>query len=382
MALDLTFTPEQEMLREMVRGVCDQYCNLDRVRSLEDDPTGFAPELWSQLIELDLVGLFLPVEYGGSGMGLLEGVLVYEEFGRALTPSPHFVSSVLAGGVLAAAGSEAQRSNWLPRIAKGESVFSVGWLEASGGYRPAGITTSASPDPAASDDGAAFRLTGTKRHVAFASAADHLVVLARTGGSDDDIDLFVVATSDPGVTLTQKTTIASDTQYDVTFDGVAAERIGETGTGWATWEQVMADGAVLCAAQAVGGARHTLDITVEYSKDRYQFDKPLGSFQSLSHYMADAVTAIDGGQMITYEAAWARDSGRPHRKLAAMAKLFTCNTYRDVTAMAQQIWGGVGFTLEYDVQLYFRRAKALQLNWWDTRALEEIVASEVLTPVG
>ncbi len=135
---------------------------------------------------------------------------------------------------------------------------------------------------------------------------------------------------------------------------------------------------ILLAAQAIGGAQHALEITVQYAKDREQFDKPLGAFQALAHYLADAKTAVDGGTLLVHEAAWARANGRPVGRLAPMAKLFACQTYRDVTAMAQQIFGGVGFTVEYDIQLYFRRAKQLQISWCDDRRLEELIASEVL----
>src|SRR2546430_12553361 len=140
----------------------------------------------------------------------------------------------------------------------------------------------------------------------------------------------------------------------------------------------MHDGIVLLAAQAAGGARYSLDITVQYAKDRKQFDKPLGAFQAIAHYLSDAVTAVDGAETLVYEAAWARDSGTSIARLAPMAKLFACHTFRDVTAMAQQVFGGVGFTLEYDVQLYFRRAKQWQISWWDDRVLEELIAAAVL----
>ena len=140
----------------------------------------------------------------------------------------------------------------------------------------------------------------------------------------------------------------------------------------------MLDGIVMLAAQAIGGARYALDITVQYAKDREQFDKPLGAFQAIAHYLADAVTAVDGAETLVHEAAWARASGRSNERLAPMAKLFACKTFRDVTAMAQQIFGGVGFTLEYDIQLYFRRAKQLQISWYDDRVLEEMIAASVL----
>ena len=140
----------------------------------------------------------------------------------------------------------------------------------------------------------------------------------------------------------------------------------------------MYDGIILLAAQAMGGAERALEMTVGYAKERTQFDKPLGAFQSIAHYLADAATAVDGGKTLVYQAAWARSAGRPVERLAPMAKLFACQTFRDLTAMGQQVFGGVGFTVEYDIQLYFRRAKQLQMTWWDGRYLEELVAASVL----
>jgi alkylation response protein AidB-like acyl-CoA dehydrogenase len=373
--LDLTFSPEQEMLRETVRGVVATTSPLSVVRELEDDPTGYSPELWKQLAHLDLIGLQLPEEFGGSGMTTLETVVVYEEFGRAIAPSPHFVSSILCGGSLARSGSADQKQSWLPGIVSGEAILTPAWLEPENTSGPTGVQLRAVPD------GDGWTLTGVKRHVAFASSATRLVVLARTGDAPDAVDLFLVDPADPGVTLTQQMTIASDAQYKVELAGVRvteADRIGAAGAGWTTWSAVMHEGIILTAAQAVGGAQYAMEITTQYAKDRHQFDKPLGAFQALAHYLADATTAVDGAEVLVHEAAWARAEGRPVAKLAPMAKLYACNTFRDVTAMAQQIFGGIGFTVEFDIQLYFRRAKELQLSWWDPRTLEELIAAQVL----
>jgi alkylation response protein AidB-like acyl-CoA dehydrogenase len=230
-------------------------------------------------------------------------------------------------------------------------------------------------------EGPDYRLSGVKWHVPFASAATRLVVLARTGPGERDIDLLLVDPKAPGVTLTQQLTLGSDTQYRVEFSELRvaeSARIGPAGSGWATFERVMRDAIVLVAAQAMGGAERALEITVEYAKVRKQFDKPLGAFQSIAHYLADAAITVEGGKTLVYEAAWARSVGKDVSRLAPMAKLFACQTYRDVTAKCQQVWGGVGFSVEYDIQLYFRRAKQLQLTWWDARTLEELVAISVL----
>jgi alkylation response protein AidB-like acyl-CoA dehydrogenase len=368
--MDLDLTDEQAMLQGLTRDVCRSYAPLETVRALEDDPVGYPTELWKQLGELDLIGLMIPAEYGGSGMSMLEGAVVYEELGRALAPSPHFVSAVMGAGVLLRAGSDEQKQSYLPRLASGETILSIAWLEPGNGFGPAGVQATARAD---GDD---FVLDGVKWHVPFASAADELVVLARTA---EGIDLFLVDPASPGVALTQQMTLACDAQYAVELSGVrvhGANRIGSAGSGWDTWNATMLRGVVLLAAQAIGGARHAFDITLQYAKDRHQFDKPLGAFQAISHYLADASTTVEGGTILVYEAAWADANDRSIARLAPMAKLFACRTFRDVTAMGQQVFGGIGFTVDSDIQLYFRRAKQLQLSWWDDRYLEELIATD------
>ncbi len=350
--MDLELTEEQQLLRDTVRGLCTRHAGLDVVRQLENDELGYPEKFWLQLGEAGLLDT--------SELSTMDAVVMYQELGRALAPSPHFVSAVMSAGVLRQAGSD-----WLPRVTSGEAIITPAWLEPEGGFGEAGVQTRL--------DGNG-RVTGTKRHVQFAKAADRLLVLAR--GQGGDISYVLVDPNASGVTLTQQQTIASDTQFRVDFDGAASEPLAAA--GWQVWDEVMHDGIILLAAQAVGGARYALEITVQYAKDRKQFDKPLGAFQAIAHYLSDAVTTVDGAETLVYEAAWARDSGKSTARLAPMAKLFACQTFRDLTAMAQQVFGGVGFTVEYDIQLYFRRAKQLQISWWNDRYLEELIAADVL----
>lgn len=374
--MDLDFTPEQDMLRDVVRGICAEPAIAAGVRDLEDDPKGYSDDFWGMLTQADLCGLLIDEAHGGSGMTLLEAVVVAEELGRSLVPSPWFVSSVLAAGIIGRAGTPEQQASWLPTLASGETVMTVAWLEPENGFSARGVQVRGIAD---GDD---LVLSGTKRHVFFASAAERLVTLVRTGDGAEDIAVVLVDPNAPGVTLTQKMSIASDTQYDVAFDNVRvtpADRLGGPGVNaWDAWDATMHDGAIIAAGFAAGGARYALEITTQYAKDREQFDKPLGAFQAIAHYLANAKTTTDGATLLTYEASWARSEGREVTKLAPMAKSFACQTYRDVTAMAQQVFGGVGFTVEYEIQLYFRRAKSLQLNWWDDRECERRIAHAVL----
>jgi alkylation response protein AidB-like acyl-CoA dehydrogenase len=374
--VDLDLTSEQELLRDTVRGVCSRYAPLASVRALEDDPVGYSPEFWGQLGQLGLIGMIMPEAYGGSEMSMFDAALVYSELGRALAPSPHFASSIVCATAIALAGTAEQKQQWLVPMSAGEAIIVPAWLEPGGGFGPKGITLQAQ----ASDGG--WRLTGTKRHVPYASAATRLLVLAN---SPAGILLALVDPAAEGVTLSQQMTVASDTQYRVEFAGVEVAPdavLGSVGSGWDIWDEVMHDAIILAAAQATGGARLALEITVQYSKDRQQFDKPLGAFQALAHYLADGVAAVDGAETLVWEAAWARSTGRSIDRLAPMAKLFACRTFRDVTAVGQQIFGGVGFTVDYDIQLYFRRAKQLEMSWWDTRYLEDLVATDILDRIG
>src|SRR5438270_895017 len=235
--MDLDLTPEQDLLRETVRGLCGRHAGLDVVRQLEDDPVGYPEKLWLQLGELGLLDVaeLTPVDLA----------IVYEELGRALAPSPHLVSSVVSAGVIRRAGSDEQQAAWLPRMATGEVIVTPAWLEPRGGFGERGVTVTL-------DDRG--RVAGTKRHVQFAKAADRLLVLARD--TKGDVRYVLVDPTDARVTLTQQQSVASDPQYRVDFDGVAAETLA--GPGWAVFDDVMHEATVALAAQAAGGARHAL----------------------------------------------------------------------------------------------------------------------------
>ena len=363
--MDLHFTDEQEALREAVRDLCAKHAAPEVVRALEEDPAGYRADTWRELARMELLGLLIPEEYGGVGQSILEAVVVCEELGRSLLPSPYFVSSILGAGLIRAAGSDSQQAELLPKLASGDAIVSVAWQE---------------PDRSASAEGVAAgfeggRLTGEKIMVPFAEAASKLIVLARGAG---DVGLFLVDPKAQGVTLRRTKTLGSGVDYLVTFDGTATEPLGSPGRGWGTFEDVMVDGFIALAAMASGGSERAHEMAVEYAKERVQFGKPIGSFQAIAHPLAETITEIGGGKALAYQAAWARAAGMDARTLAAMAKLYCCDVYRRVTKLGQQVYGGIGFTSDIDMQLYFRRAKQMELSWFDPRALEEMVAAAEL----
>jgi alkylation response protein AidB-like acyl-CoA dehydrogenase len=357
--VDLDFTEEQELLRDTVRELCAKHSSVDIVRALEDDPTGFRRELWDELAKTGLIGLTVAEEHGGAGLGPLELAIVYEELGRAIAPTPHLVSAVVSAGILAAGGTDEQKAAWLPKIASGESIVTLAWHEPESSSGPVGINLRADGDS----------LTGTKILVPYASSAERLLVLAR---SSDGIGVWLVDPSSPGVTLTQTFSMGSEADYQVELSSAPGERL--PGDGWAHLESALDDGLIAIASAAIGGAERAHEMSVEYAKERVQFDRPIGSFQAIAHPLADIATEVEGGRVLVYEAAWRRSMGIAMGPLAAMAKLYACDVFRRATKVGQQVFGGIGFTRDIDMQLYFRRAKQLEITWFEPRYLEELVA--------
>lgn len=370
--MDLGFTDEQEMLREAVRDLCRTHATTDQLRELEDDPVGFRPELWRALAQMDLLGLSLPVEHGGSGMGNVETAILHEELGAALAPSPHLVSVVLAGGVLSAAGTDEQRERWLAPMARGEAIVTVAWYEPGRGDQEGSIALTAT------SAGDRVRLDGTKILVPFARSADATLTLAR---GEHGVELYLVPGDAEGLHAQHTETLASDASFELRYDGVEVgpdDRVGDPGQGWAIFTRAMDPALVALAASAVGGAQRAQDMAVDYANHRVQFGVPIGSFQGLAHPLADRATEIEGARVLTYEAAWVLDGYGDAGPLPAMAKQNAAEVFRRTGRLGHQVFGGIGFTREIDMQLYFRRAKQAELQWFGAASLLERVAAAEL----
>jgi alkylation response protein AidB-like acyl-CoA dehydrogenase len=296
-----------------------------------------------------------------------------EEFGRALVPGP-FISTVVLGAIpVQIAGSDAQKQDILPKVASGDLIMTLAFTEPAARFDAEGVELRAE----AQGDG--YVLNGTKLFIPDAHVADKMVVVARTGGSGEDgITLFLVDGKAAGVTSTVLKTIASDKQCEVVFENVtvAADAVlGEVGQGWATMRQLQRRATVAYCAYLVGLAQRDFEISVDYAKERIQFGRPIGSFQAIQHKAADMVTDVDGSRFIMYRAAWAVNEDENDQDLQiSMAKAWCSDASRRVVAHGQQIHGGIGFTKEYIIQLYFRRQKMAELMWGDAEYHREKVA--------
>jgi alkylation response protein AidB-like acyl-CoA dehydrogenase len=352
--MNFAFSEEQEELRRYARQWLAERSPSATVRALMESEEGFDRGHWKEMAEMGWLGMAVPEELGGAGFGFLELVVLLEEQGAALLPSPFFATTVLAANALLLAGSDDQKRAWLPRIASGEVIATVAWTEPSGRWDETGVAASAQAN------GERWVLDGTKSFVLDGHTADLVVVAART---DAGVSLFCVDGAAEGVARRRLETMdMTRKQAEITLDGVSGELLGEDGAGWATIERLGETAAVALAAEQVGGAQRCLDMAVEYAKVRHQFGRPIGSFQAIKHKCADMLVQVESAKAAAYYAGWAVGEGNDEVPMVApLAKAYCSEAFFHCAAENIQIHGGIGFTWEHDAHLYFKRAKSSEL---------------------
>jgi alkylation response protein AidB-like acyl-CoA dehydrogenase len=377
--MNFGFNEEQELLRSTARKFFDNECGSETVRKLMEGSEGMTPDLWKKLAEQGWLGLIVPDEHGGMGLGMVDLVVLMEEMGRAVVPGPFFSTVLLGGLAILEAGTEAQKKAWLPRLASGEARATLAWMEPTADLGARGITL-----PATAKSGG-YTLDGTKLFVQDAHTTDALVVAARTAtgqSAEAGISLFLVPKSSAGLTVTLLPTMDQTRKLcEVTFKDVtvgADALMGQAGAGWAPLARVIDRATVGLCAEMCGGAQKVLDMTVEYAKIRQAFGRPIGSYQGVKHKAADMLVDVENSKSITYYAAWAMDEGVAEGPLAvSMAKAYVSDAYRRVAGAGIQLHGGIGFTWEHDLHLYFKRAKGSEFTFGDATWHRERVAQLV-----
>jgi alkylation response protein AidB-like acyl-CoA dehydrogenase len=376
--MDFGFSEEQEMLRSSARDFLAKEAPMTYVRKMMEDEVGFTGDLWKKMADLGWMGLILPEDYGGSGLDFVDLVVVLEEMGRVVLPGPFFSTVVLGGVALLEGGSDALKQALLPKLATGDLKVTLAQLEPSGRWDADGIQL------AAKANGGGFVLSGSKLFVPDAHVADQMVVAARTPGSKgaDGISLFLVDARAPGITTTQLKTMDQTRRLgEVVLKDVRvpADRVlGTVGGGWALLDRVVDRGKVGLCAEMCGGAQRVLEMSVDYAKVREQFGKPIGSFQAIQHKCANMLVEVESSKSVTYYAAWAVANDVAEAPLAAaMAKAYCSDAYRHVSGEGIQIHGGIGFTWEHDMHIYFKRAKSSEVTFGDATWNRELVAQHI-----
>jgi alkylation response protein AidB-like acyl-CoA dehydrogenase len=369
--VNFAFNEEQEELRKTVRQFLEAKSSEEAVREQMDTEAGFDAAVWSQMGEqMGLQGLIVPEEFGGSGYGYIELIVVLEEMGRRLLCAPFFSTVVLAANTLIHSGDDAAKAAHLPGIASGETIATLAFTEENGRWDEAGITATAT------QDGDAWKLNGTKMYVLDGHTANLLIVAART---DAGVSLFAVEGDAAGVTRTALATMdQTRKQAKVELADAPGTLIGTDGEGWSVLERVLDLAAVGLAAEQVGGAQFVLDMAVQYAKDRVQFGRPIGSFQAIKHKCADMLLEVESAKSAAYYAGWAASELNDELpSVASLAKAYCSEAYFHAAAENIQIHGGIGFTWEHPAHLYFKRAKSSELLFGDPTYHRELLAQRI-----
>lgn len=375
--MDFGFSEDQELLRDSARKFLDAECPTTFVRKMMEDDSAHATELWKKAAELGWMGILIPEEHGGIGGSFLDLVVVMEEMGRSLMPGPFLATVLLGGTAVLAGGSDEQKAAVLPQVAAGELVMTLAQAEKSGRYDAGGIGLPATAR------GGDFVLSGEKLFVPDAHVADQMVVAARTGSPDapaeEGITLFLVDAKSPGIEITQlKTVDMTRRQCHVAFRDVAvagSQVLGEVGQGWSILQRVLDQAIAGLCTEMVGTGQQALDMAVEYAKERVQFGKPIGSFQAVKHKCVDMMVQVENARSLTYYAAWTVDEHVDEASQAVpMAKAYCSDMCKTVTSEAIQVHGGIGFTWEHDMHLFYRRGLASEAAFGSAPTHREVVA--------
>jgi len=372
--MDFSFTEEQDMLRISARDFLAKECPKAKVRQMDKDERGCDAQMWHDMAGLGWMGLIFPEEYGGMGASFMELVILMEEMGRNILPGPFFSTIGLCALPLLEYGSSEQKTKFLPQIAKGEAIWTLGLAESSGKYKASEVKLRGTLE------GTNYVLRGCKLFVADAHIADYILVVGRTGESErpeDGITLFIVDARGPNVKMELIPTIGVDRQFKVSFDGVVVPTdniLGKVGNGWDIVNFILQRAAVLKCAEMSGACQAVLDITSSYAKERIQFERPIGSFQAIQHKLADMLVDVEAVQYLLYQAAWGISVGSPSPWQISAAKAKANEAYQRICIEAIAVHGAIGYTMDHDIGLYYRRVKAAEFAAGDTDLHREVIA--------
>lgn len=374
--MNLDFTSEQDMLRESATKFFAKECPFSKVKELEESEKGYSPELWQQMTDLGWLGMLFPEEYGGYGGQFMDMIVIQEEIGKAVYPSPFLSTVIQCGLTILEGGTEDQKKDLLAKIAEGSLIMALAQHEEDGSYLSSGIKMMAELI------GDQYVLNGKKMFVQDANIADKLIVVARAG--DDGITLFLVDAKDPGLKCTKMPTIGMDNTCEVIFKEVRVPReniIGPLGNGWEIIEKMSAKASVAKSAEMVGSCKVCIDMTAAYAKEREQYGKPIGGYQIIQHYMANMMLAYDTSSSYLYRVVWMIDEGMDFATEASVLKANINENYKFISERAVQIHGGIGTTREGDIGLFYRRAKSFEYILGDTGFHYEKVADAIMQGV-
>lgn len=348
-------TEELDLIRTTARQFLGERLGIERVRELMMSQEGHDPAIWKEMADMGWTGLGIPEEHGGTGFGTVEMGVLLEEMGRTATPGPFFASAVLASITIQELATPEQQAELLPSMAAGERIVTLAIFERARDWSPD------SPSTTASRAERGWVVDGTKRAVLSGDSADIILVTAAT---DDGVGVFAVDATADGVAVKREPALdLTRRQTTIGFDSVAVGSEARLGGGDATagLTRALALAGVYLAAEQVGGAQTCMEMSVEYAKTRYQFGRPIGSYQAIKHRCANMLMKVEHARSAAYYAARVTQDPDELAVAAPLAASVASEAYEWVAGENIQVHGGIGFTWEHDAHIYLKRAKASSL---------------------
>lgn len=378
--MNFELSGEQEMLRDSVRRFCRTECSDDLFRRMDEDEY-YPDHLYRRMGELGFIGMPLPEQYGGGGLGCVESALFQEELSKRLLPlQMTFQVSILAAGVaLLDLGSDAQKQEYLPGLARGETKFSIAYTEPDAGSDAASIKT------LAISDGDGFRINGRKIFITGADICNYMIVSTRTDRNvphREGITAFIVDSRSRGIEVKRipKLGVKASSYCSVFFDDVhvpGQNVIKGVNEGWSVVSHSLELDRIGAAARWVGLSQEALDYAMAYAKTRIQFGKPIGKFPEIRELFAQMQTELDAARLLTYRAAYLFDTHRPCRKEASMAKLFASELAVRLTRNMMQVLGGYSYAMEYHAQRFLRDCQFATIGAGTSQIQRQIIGKEI-----
>jgi hypothetical protein len=372
--MDLGLSEIQKMLQESSRSYLEENCTMSFIRAMESDDIGITEEIWKNMSEMGWLGLMIPEEYGGSGFKFEDMSILLEEMGRVALSGPFFSTAVVGVQSLLISGNESQKKELLPKISSGQIKLSLAFNESTGSFDESEISNTV-----ATKNQNGWTLNGEKLFVNDAIGSDYFIVASKSE-NNEGISLFLVPSNTEGIEIEKMESIGGDKIFKVKFNEIKlddTQLLGEENQGWETLSQLFSYGASGKSSEMSGASSKVMDMTLDYIKDRKQFDRPIGSFQAVQHHAADMAILTKVSTQFARKAAWKLSNSNDFTLDINRSKAYVSKSFHDICQISHQLHGAIGYTWDYDLQVFTRKMQHQKLAFGDSDYHHKKISNEL-----
>ncbi|MBK90824.1 MAG: hypothetical protein CL772_06580 [Chloroflexi bacterium] len=372
--MDLGLSEIQKMLQESSRSYLEEKCTMSFIRAMESDDIGITEEIWKNMSEMGWLGLMIPEEYSGSGFKFEDMSILLEEMGRVALSGPFFSTAVVGVQSLLISGNESQKKELLPKISSGQIKLSLAFNESTGSFDESEISNTV-----ATKNQNGWTLNGEKLFVNDAIGSDYFIVASKSE-NNEGISLFLVPSNTEGIEIEKMESIGGDKIFKVKFNEIKlddTQLLGEENQGWETLSQLFSYGASGKSSEMSGASSKVMDMTLDYIKDRKQFDRPIGSFQAVQHHAADMAILTKVSTQFARKAAWKLSNSDDSNLDINRSKAYVSKSFHDICQISHQLHGAIGYTWDYDLQVFTRKMQHQKLAFGDSDYHHKKISNEL-----